>query len=182
MFLFTECDNQRMHSHFSYCTHSEHQTLMSAQTLDFFPIFALCFSEHFSHLPHKMFAGARQYTINNTEALPNDSSCFSHVIPLWAVGLSYICSPSIIVVWRARWKAAGGERRHLQSNREEQCEISGRGSFPPCPWAGDQTMREPASDTQHLPLAPWCKRHANPPLACICQLGGGVSAVCTPTL
>lgn len=54
--------------------------------------------------------------------------------------------------------------------------------LPPCPWAGDQTMWKPASDTQHLPLAPWCKPHANP---CICQpreREGGLSYVCTLTL
>ena len=57
--------------------------------------------------------------------------------------------------------------------------------LPPCPWAGDQTMWKPASDTQHLPLAPWCKPHANPPLTCICQpreREGGLSYVCTLTL
>lgn len=43
-----------------------------------------------------------------------------------------------------------------------------KSSFPPMPVGrGSVDKRKPASDTQHLPLAPWCKQHANPPLTCI---------------
>lgn len=131
------------------------------------PFFHFCFVEPSSHFPHKLFTETTNVPL--ISLLPS----------LCELQVSHICSPSIIAVWRTCLKAAGGERQHLQSNSEERCEISGRGSFPPCPWAGDQMMRKPALDTQHLPLAPWCKQHANLPLTYICQPG---VKLCVPPL
>lgn len=52
-----------------------------------------------------------------------------------------------------------------------------KSSFPPMPVGrGSVDKRKPASDTQHLPLAPWCKLHAKPPLPCVYQLRGLSSA------
>lgn len=96
--------------------------------------------------------GDHKYTINITHTLPNDSRCFSPPPSLYELWVSHICSPSIIAVWRARWKAAGGERQHLQSNREEQCEISGRGSFP---HARGQGIRRWGSLPQTLNTSHW---------------------------
>lgn len=108
----------------------------------------------FGHLPRKTVCRDHKYTINITHTLPNDSRCFFFSPPpsLYELWVSHICSPSIIAVWRARWKAAGGERQHLQSNREEQCEISGRGSFP---HARGQGIRRWGSLPQTLNTSHW---------------------------
>lgn len=49
--------------------------------------------------------------------------------------------------------------------------------LPPMPVdRGSVDERKPASDTQPLPLAPWCSMHASPPLPCVYQLRGLSSA------
>lgn len=122
---------------------------MSAHTRDI-SSFPFCFLEPFSHLPHKLFAGTTNIP------LISHSQTIVAVPPLlpslYELRVSHICSPSIIAVWCSHWKAAGGERQHLQSNREEQCEISGRGSFP---HARGQGIRRWGSLPQTLNTSHW---------------------------
>lgn len=117
-----------------------------------------------------------KYTINITHALPHNMGCAA-VIP------SESCGSPIYVFHRSSWCRAealiiaAGER--LQSNEESSVRFP-----PPSPprlWAEDQTMRKPASDAEHLPLAPWCKPRANPPFTCIRE-PGWLGAVSTLTL
>lgn len=115
--------------------------------------FSFCFLEPFSHLPRKLFAGTTNIPLISLTHSQTLVAVFPHRPPsLYELWVSHICSPSIIAVWRTRWKAAGGERQHLQSNREEQCEISGRGSFP---HARGQGIRRWGSLPQTLNTSHW---------------------------
>lgn len=114
-----------------------------------------------------------KYTINITHALPHNMGCAA-VIP------SESCGSPIYVFHRSSWCRASADYScwgEAAIKWREQCEIP-----PPPPprlWAEDQTMRKPASDAEHLPLAPWCKPRANPPFTCIREPGrlGAVSAL-----
>lgn len=155
----------------SYYTDSQYQTLMSAQMWNISPC-SFCFLElFFSHLPHKLFAGATNTPLISLIRSQTMVAVFSPVIPLWAVGLSYLFAIDHSGVAHTLESSRWGEATFAIKQRGAVWNLRKR-QLPPCPWAGDQTMRKPASDTQHLPLAPWCKQHANPPLTCICQPGG----------
>lgn len=77
--------------------------------------------------------------------------------------LSHICPPSIIAVWRSRWKAAGGERQHLQSNREGAVWNLRKRQLPSMPVGR-------GSDDEEA-----CLRHSTPPTGTLMQ------AACKPT-
>lgn len=110
----------------------------------------LFFYNLFSNLPYKLFVGTTNISLITLTHSQTMVAVFFPCYP--SVWVSHICSPSIIAVWRACWKAAGGERQHLQSNREEQCEISGRGSFP---HARGQGIRRWGSLPQTLNTSHW---------------------------
>lgn len=123
---------------------------MSAQI----PPFPFCFLKLFCHLPHQVFAGATNIPLISLIRSQTIGCCFFFPPPLslHELWVSHICSPSIIAAWHTHWKAAGGERQHLQSNREKQCEISGRGSFP---HARGQGIRRWGSLPQTLNTSHW---------------------------
>lgn len=116
------------------------------------------------------------FSINHNYIIIRPHSQFPAIMTLFCsppsfyeLRVSNVCSPSITSAVAHTGKQPVGRGRIC--NQTERSSVKSQEEQlpppPPCPWAGDQTERKPGSDSQHLPLAPWCKQHANPPLTCI---------------